>query len=68
MLSKVMEAGRVLADPPSLFDCRARCASELSRFDSTYRRLLNPHLYKVSITEAVRDLKASFIERYRSGV
>jgi len=67
MLSKVMEAGRAAVELPALSECRVRCASELARFDSTYRRLLNPHVYKVSITASVRDLKASFLERYRSG-
>lgn len=65
MLSKVMEGGRVTADLPPLSASRQRCASELGRFDPTYRRLLNPHIYKVSITDSVRDLKASFLERYR---
>lgn len=68
LLSKVMEAGRLSAPPPSLAEVRAHRATELERFDPTYRRLLNPHVYKVSITQAVRDLKASFLERYRPGL
>ena len=65
MLTKVMEGGRILGTLPALAESRSRCAAELERFDLTYRRLLNPHVYKVSITDAVRDLKASFMEKYR---
>jgi len=65
LLGKVMEGGRRLAPPPPLGEARDRCRSELERFDPTYRRLLNPHVYKVSITDAVRDLKASFLDRFR---
>ncbi len=67
LLAKVMERGRRLRPPAPLSEARDRRGIELGRFDPTYRRLLNPHLYKVSITDAVRDLKASFLERYRAG-
>lgn len=67
LLARVMEGGNRLGPPPPLTEARKRCAAELGRFDPTYRRLLNPHVYKVSITDSVRDLKASFLERYRTG-
>ena len=67
LLAKAMEGGKRLGPPPPLAEARDRCKAELGRFDPTYRRLLNPHVYKVSITDAVRDLKASFLERYRAG-
>jgi len=65
MLSKVMEGGRIIGGIPPLAESRTRCARELERFDPTYRRLLNPHVYKVSITDSVCNLKAAFLERYR---
>jgi nicotinate phosphoribosyltransferase len=63
LLSKVMEGGRICAELPALADIRAGLRSRLERFDPTYLRLLNPHIYKVSISSALRDLKLSFIER-----
>ena len=67
LLAKVMEGGKRLGDSPPLSEARDRCRAELQRFDPTYRRLLNPHRYKVSITDAVRGLKTSFLESYRAG-
>ena len=67
LLSRAMAGGRVVPGLPSLADARAKLAAELGRFDSTYLRLLNPHVYKVSISEKLRELKLGFIERYMKG-
>jgi nicotinate phosphoribosyltransferase len=64
LLAKVMEGGRVCAEMPALGDIRASLRPRLERFDSTYLRLLNPHVYKVSISSALRDLKLGFIGRF----
>ncbi len=64
LLSKVMEGGRPCAEFPALADIRAGLRSRLERFDSTYLRLLNPHVYKVSISSELRDLKLGFIGKY----
>jgi nicotinate phosphoribosyltransferase len=64
LLSRVMTEGRPLSGLPSLNDARNRLNKELDRFDSTYLRLLNPHVYKVSISERLRALKLGFIEKY----
>jgi nicotinate phosphoribosyltransferase len=63
LLSKVMEGGKACADLPALADIRNGMRARLERFDPTYLRLLNPHIYKVSISSALRDLKLSFIGR-----
>ena len=34
---------------------------QLAYLDATYKRILNPHIYKVSITEKLKDLKLQFI-------
>jgi nicotinate phosphoribosyltransferase len=64
LLSKVMEGGKIRAPLPALPEIRAGLRGRLERFDSTYLRLLNPHLYKVSISSALRDLKLGFIGKY----
>jgi nicotinate phosphoribosyltransferase len=63
LLGKVMEGGRICAELPALADIRNGLRARLERFDSTYLRLLNPHVYKVSLSSALRDLKLSFIGR-----
>jgi len=36
----------------------------IQTFDSTYLRLLNPHIYKVSITDTLFNLKVSLIDAF----
>ncbi|HOX32748.1 MAG TPA: nicotinate phosphoribosyltransferase [Spirochaetales bacterium] len=67
LLGKVMSGGRAEPGLASLEAARERRSSELARFDSTYLRLLNPHGYKVSISERLRELKLGFIESCMKG-
>lgn len=46
-----------------LLEARKRMESELATFDSSYKRILNPHEYKVSLTENLRNLKLEFIKQ-----
>ncbi len=36
---------------------------QLETFDASYKRILNPHIYKVSLTESMKNLKMQFIEK-----
>ena len=36
---------------------------QLAGFDESYKRILNPHIYKVSITEELKNLKIDFIRK-----
>ena len=36
---------------------------QLSMLDESYKRILNPHIYKVSLTEGLKNLKAEFIKK-----
>jgi nicotinate phosphoribosyltransferase len=64
LLSKVMEGGKVRRGAAGLVEIRSGLRGRFERFDSTYLRLLNPHVYKVSISAALRDLKLGFIGKY----
>ena len=35
---------------------------QLETFDESYKRILNPHIYKVSISQELKDLKMKFIQ------
>ena len=61
LLIKFMENGDLCRPLPSLNDIRDKSAASLDCFDSSYKRLLNPHVYKVSITEKLRNLKLELI-------
>jgi len=48
----------------TLAEIRSFSGQELENLDSTYKRLLNPHIYKVSMTEKLRGLKLKLIESF----
>ena len=64
LLKKRMEGGALTGEHPPLAAIQAFAAANLDRFDSTYKRLLNPHVYKVSITEKLRSLKLELIQKH----
>ncbi|MDR2717629.1 MAG: nicotinate phosphoribosyltransferase [Treponema sp.] len=66
LLKKYVTNGKPCVPQPSLDEIRAHSAADLETFDSTYKRLLNPHVYKVSITEKLRDLKLELITSHLS--
>jgi nicotinate phosphoribosyltransferase len=63
MLKNRIQNGALSAELPKLNEIKAYTNANLSRFDATYKRLLNPHIYKVSITENLRKLKLELIEK-----
>jgi nicotinate phosphoribosyltransferase len=49
---------------PSLKEIQQKVQTDLDSFDTSYKRLLNPHIYKVSITQQLRTLKLDLIRNY----
>lgn len=64
LLEKRMEGGRIVGPRPSLEEMRKRAIVEIDSLDPTYTRILNPHVYKVSISESLRRAKVSIIEEF----
>ncbi|MCR4790833.1 MAG: nicotinate phosphoribosyltransferase [Treponemataceae bacterium] len=66
LLKKRIDGGRRIGMRQSnnrqLIDARDKLQSQLRNFDATYLRIINPHIYKVSITEKLKNLKLKFIE------
>ncbi|MDR3138692.1 MAG: nicotinate phosphoribosyltransferase, partial [Treponema sp.] len=56
--------GRLTEPHPSLEEIRSRVRRGLESFDQSYQRILNPHIYKVSVTEQLRSLKLELIKNY----
>lgn len=67
LLKKFLENGERTKDSPkldpgvTLCDARNKMIRELETLDPSYKRILNPHIYKVSITEKLKELKLQFI-------
>ncbi|MDR1859264.1 MAG: nicotinate phosphoribosyltransferase [Treponema sp.] len=64
LLKQYLAGGEPCLPLPSLAEIRAYSAADLEAFDSTCKRLLNPHVYKVSITEKLRSLKLDLIKTH----
>ena len=65
LLHKVIEKGSRIQPAPNPEEClkkaRETLQNQLEHLDPTYKRILNPHIYKVSITEELKELKLKFI-------
>ena len=65
-MHKRIEKGNLIIPeiPPAeqLQKARKTLLSQLETFHGSYKRLLNPHIYKVSITEELKNLKLEFIK------
>ncbi|GHV86232.1 nicotinate phosphoribosyltransferase [Spirochaetia bacterium] len=62
LLSKQLENGKIVKTSPSLPAIQQKVKDGLLQFDQSYKRILNPHIYKVSMTEGLRALKLDLIK------
>jgi len=61
LLVDIVQEGKLVYELPSIEDMRQRRQVDISRLDPGVRRLLNPHIYHVSLTSALWDLKQELI-------
>jgi len=61
LLGQKMKEGRITAELPKITDIQARARREIDALDDTFKRLINPHVYKVSLSEALFALKSRMI-------
>ena len=52
-----------LPEAEQLRIARENAQRQLASLDESYKRILNPHIYKVSLTEELKDLKQDFIQK-----
>jgi nicotinate phosphoribosyltransferase len=64
LLQRYMEEGRRVIPETPLPDIRERTIANLKCLDETYTRLINPHIYKVSVSRELKALKQDFLARY----
>ena len=67
LLEVVFSDGRQQADEPDLETLRKRRRHDLDRLDPGVRRLVNPHIYHVSLTRALKDLQTDLVSRLSDG-
>lgn len=68
LLHKVMDAGEVLIDRPSPQEAAEYAKSRLARLPEEHKRFENPHVYKVGLSEKMRDLRDDVLAKARARV
>ena len=62
LLIDVLKDGQLVCDLPTIEAMRANRRADMNRLDAGVRRLLNPHIYHVSLTQRLWELKQRLIE------
>ncbi len=62
LLSKKMDHGKICGTLPSLKQIQDSVKENLSKLDYTFRRIINPHIYKVSLSQKLKTLKFRMID------
>jgi nicotinate phosphoribosyltransferase len=63
LLVNVLKEGTLVYDLPSIEEMRVRREADLERLDAGVRRIINPHVYHVSLTERLWNLKQDLVRR-----
>lgn len=66
LLVEVLRDGELVCDLPSIEDMRKRRQADLDDLDPGVRRLINPHIYHVSLTDRLWRLKQELIAAPRA--
>jgi nicotinate phosphoribosyltransferase len=61
LLVPCMRGGVIVRPTPAIHVLQDRARAQLDRLDDTYKRLINPHVYKVSLSDALTNLKSRLI-------
>ena len=61
LLNLVMKDGKICMEKTELKDIQAFAKESQSHFHRTYKRLINPHIYKVSLSRKLKELKHDLI-------
>ncbi len=61
LLVKVYDGGKLVYDCPTLNECSNYRREELSKFWDEYKRLTNPHIYKVDLSDGLYELKQKML-------
>jgi nicotinate phosphoribosyltransferase len=64
----VLRQGRLVYDWPDLAQIRETRLADVARLDAGVRRLIHPHIYHVSLTDALWNLKQELIMRAHTRV
>lgn len=66
LLVEIMREGKLVYDLPTIEQMREARNADLERLDSGVQRIVNPHIYHVSLTERLWTLKQETIQSVRA--
>jgi len=64
LLNPKMQNGAITAKRPSLEDIQKKTYSQLDSLSCEYKRIINPHIYKVSLTRHLKEIKNKIAEEH----
>ncbi len=64
LLVPYMKEGKLVRKLPALQEIQTLTRSNLQALDGTYKRIINPHIYRVSISDSVKRTKESVLRRH----
>ena len=67
LLVEILHDGQLVYEQPTLDEMRERRREDLEHLDPGVKRILNPHIYHVSLSEKLWDLKQRLIEETENG-
>jgi nicotinate phosphoribosyltransferase len=65
MLVPIFKAGKCVYTSPSVMDIRAYCIQELDTLWDEHKRLINPQIMFVDLSQELYDLKKALIDELR---
>ncbi|HAY84456.1 MAG TPA: nicotinate phosphoribosyltransferase [Chloroflexi bacterium] len=68
LLVPVYVEGKPVYQPPPIEEIRKQRQSDLQKLDPGVRRLVNPHIYHVSITQKLWEMKQNLVRQYQQEV
>ena len=68
LLQEIMREGKLTCDFPSMEEMRTLRKNDLLRLDEGVKRLINPHIYHVSLTRELWELKQKLIRLHKDSL
>ena len=65
LLTKKVAEGKRVGEKPSLQEIQTFSFEEVKKFHKTYLRLINPHIYKVSLSSKLKKMKMDLLVEQR---
>ncbi len=68
LLKPVLMSGSRVSEAASLQSIQGFCRESLDEFDMTFKRIINPHIYKVSLSADLAEVKRNLIDRHTTEI